>query len=81
MSNVAKIFEKILHNRIYNFVTKYKIISDKQYGFIEKLGTKDALQQIINIRYQNLDENISFSKSLIPMHFQYTQQIWYPSQE
>ena len=54
-SNIEKIFEKILHNIIYNFVTKCSIISDKQYGFIKKLGTKDALQSLTNILYQKLD--------------------------
>ena len=57
VSNIAKIFEKILHNRIYNFVTKCGIISDKQYGFIKKLGTKDALQYLTDILYQKLDKS------------------------
>lgn len=60
VSNIAKIFEKILHNRIYDFVTKgtkENIISDKQYGFIKKLGTKDALQYLTNILYKKLDKS------------------------
>ena len=31
-------------------------MSDKQYEFIKKLGSKDALQHITNILYQNLDK-------------------------
>lgn len=36
--NIAKIFIQITFSKLYNFVTKGKIFSDKQYGF----GSKKA---------------------------------------
>ena len=56
-SNIAKIFEKIIYSRLYNFIMKHKIISDKQFGFMRKRGTKDALNCLTNIIYRNLDKS------------------------
>ena len=58
ISNVAKVFEKMLHNRIYNFILKNKILNTKQYGFIKNRGTKDALNEITNRVYENLDRSM-----------------------
>ena len=49
ISNLAKIYEKILFNRLYNFFTKHKIISNKQFGFIRNRGTTDALSLLTKI--------------------------------
>ena len=35
ISNIAKIFEKIIYNRIYNWITLNHILSETQYGFIK----------------------------------------------
>lgn len=43
ISNVAKIFEKILKNRIESYLEKYNILSDKQLGFRENRSTQDAI--------------------------------------
>ena len=57
ISNIAKVFEKILYNRIYDFVIKNNIISKQQFGFLKNLGTRDALNYVTNILYQNLDRS------------------------
>lgn len=56
ISNIAKIFEKIIHSRIINFINQSKILSEKQFGFIKNIGTKDALSLLSGIIYENLDK-------------------------
>ena len=48
LSDVSKIFEKLLKIRIANFLEKYKILSNKQYGFREGLNTGHAIDQLIS---------------------------------
>ena len=57
ISNLAKIFEKVIYNRINNFVQKNNIINDHQFGFIKRKGTKDALNFITNLIYNKLDKS------------------------
>ena len=37
---ISKIFEKIIYNRLSNFIIKHKIINKNQYSFIPKSNTK-----------------------------------------
>ena len=57
ISNIAKLFEKIIYNRIYQWVTINNILSDKQYGFIKNRETKDAINYITNAIYTKLDQS------------------------
>ena len=41
LGNVSKIFEKIIHKRLMNYLEKFSILSDNQYGFKK---TKDSIQ-------------------------------------
>lgn len=43
LSNVDKIFEKIVHSRLTNFLNRYNIIINNQFGFRKKHSTNDAL--------------------------------------
>lgn len=55
ISNLAKIYEKILKVRICSFLKKYKIMSDKQYGFMEARSTNDAIADLTAKIYNALD--------------------------
>lgn len=57
ISNLAKIFEKIIYHRILEFIEKHKLISKRQYGFMKKLSTRDALNYLTNLIYQRLDKS------------------------
>lgn len=46
LSSFAKIFEKILSNRLLNFFGKFKILNDCQHGFIRNKGTETALYDL-----------------------------------
>lgn len=56
ISVIAKIVEKVLNERLQNFIKKYKLISDKQYGFQEGKSTQDAIINLTQEIYQGLDE-------------------------
>ena len=57
---ISKIFEKVMYSRMYEFIQKYKILYDKQYGFQKGKSTEQALL--------NLQSNIlsKLEKGLIP---------------
>lgn len=57
ISNLAKIFEKAIHCRLLQFFHKYGIITKRQYGFLRKVGTCNALDFITNLIYETLDKN------------------------
>lgn len=57
ISNIAKIFEKIIHIRIIDFISQSKIMSKNQFGFRKNIGTKDALSLITKTIYENLDQS------------------------
>ena len=57
ISNIAKIFEKVIYERIFDFIYKQKILSEKQFGFIKNKGTRDALSYITKRIYENLDKS------------------------
>ena len=54
---LSKIFEKIVHNRLNNFFAKFNIISPNQYGFQKRKGTSDALSNLTEYVYKNLNAN------------------------
>ena len=53
--NIAKIMEKLIQNRLIDFLNKNNVISDKQFGFMKNKGTKDALAFLTNYIYNNLN--------------------------
>lgn len=52
LNTFSKIFEKILKVRLMHFLNKYKIISDRQFGFRQKLSTEDALLEFLTPIYE-----------------------------
>lgn len=67
ISNIAKIFEKIIYSRISDVITKNKILSDKQFGFTKNKGTKDALNYITTKIYENLDKSTPIAITFIDL--------------
>lgn len=55
LSNLAKIFEKILKDRITKFMNKYNIMSQKQYGFREGSSTQDAIVDLVTNIHKAVD--------------------------
>lgn len=56
ISNVAKIFERLVHNRLLDFFLKMGVLSDKQCGFVRGRSTNDALTYITNYIYKSINK-------------------------
>ena len=48
LSSLSKIIEKVVYNRMMNFIDKHNILSSKQFGFRKKMGTDTALANYID---------------------------------
>ena len=46
LSAISKIYEKLIYSRIFEYLTKYDLISSKQFGFRSKFSTIHALSSI-----------------------------------
>lgn len=57
ISNVAKVYEKILKSRFAKFIDKYKILSDRQYGFRNGKSTEDAIAKLTQYVYTSMDSS------------------------
>ena len=57
LSNFGKLFEKLIVKRLLNFLNKYNILSQHQFGFRKNHSTTLALINIIDNIYQNLNDN------------------------
>ena len=58
LSNLSKIFERAMYNRIDQFLDEYNIIYDLQFGFRKKHSTNHALLSIIEKIRSNMDNGI-----------------------
>ncbi|MCH2405870.1 MAG: reverse transcriptase family protein, partial [Nitrosopumilus sp.] len=57
LSNFKKIFEKLMHKRLYDFLEKQNSIFVKQFGFRKKHSTTHALTDLTEHIRQALDDN------------------------
>lgn len=57
ISNLAKILEKLTKTRLISFLNKYKIISNKQFGFLQNKSTSDAIALLTKKVYSALDNS------------------------
>ena len=55
LSNIGKIFERIMYNRIEDFLDEHNIIYEYQFGFRKKYSTNHALLSITEQIRTNLD--------------------------
>lgn len=56
LSSFNKVIEKILYKRLMNFVSKYNLLYNKQFGFREKSNTEVAVIELVNDIRQNIDK-------------------------
>ena len=57
LSDINRIFEKLVYNRINNFISKHKILCPSQYGFRKHCSTEHALLDIVGKIQKYMDEN------------------------
>ena len=56
LSPFAKMFEKILYQQLYNFLTKQNVLCDYQFGFGEGHSTSFTVTDVDNFILQNCDQ-------------------------
>ena len=57
LSNINKIIEKIMHERLYSFLEQHKCIYELQFGFRAKHSTSHALIDLIEDVRNSIDNN------------------------
>ena len=55
LPSISKILERLMYNRLYNFLADHNIISKKQYGFRENYSTYMALIDLVDNISSNID--------------------------
>ena len=58
LSNVSKIFERVVYNRVEHFLIEHDILYPHQYGFRKKYSTNHAILSILEEIRHNLDKGI-----------------------
>ena len=54
---ISKVFERVIYARLINYIDKFDLLSNNQYGFRKKRSTIDALTNVIEqIRCASNDE-------------------------
>lgn len=56
LSVFSKIFEKLLVNRIVNFLNKYNVLYKYQYGFRKGCSTATAIVELVDFLLDNIDK-------------------------
>ena len=55
LSNISKIYERIMYNRVYDFILKENALYDLQYGFQKGASTAHALVNLVENIKKSLD--------------------------
>ena len=55
LPQLSKILERLIKNRILNFINKHNIINDCQYGFRNNISTADAISETVDIISDKLE--------------------------
>ena len=58
LMHANKIFEKLIHKRLYSFLQKMNILDKNQYGFRKKHSTAYAIYDLIENKLKNLDDDL-----------------------
>lgn len=57
LSNLAKIMEKLIKSRLFDFVAKFGLLQSNQYGFQPNKSTEDALIEFTKTIINNMESN------------------------
>ena len=58
LSQFNKVFEKILYNRIYSHLIRYKLLREYQFGFRKNSSTTLAISKIYDESLNNIDQGM-----------------------
>ena len=54
---LSKIFEKVVHHQLYNYLQSFNLLSSVQFGFRKNLSTSNAINSMLQYVYEELDKN------------------------
>ena len=71
LPTLSNVLEKVVHKRVYSFLTQNEIVCNHQYGFRRKHSTIDAITKFVTDATSSLDDKDSvfvwtFLRHLIP---------------
>ena len=55
---VSKVMERILYDQLYDYLTKFQLLNDCQFGFCNSHSTATALLDCTNSWYMNIDKKL-----------------------
>ena len=58
LSQFNKVFEKLLYTRIYSYVMRFDLLSDRQFGFRKNSSTMLAINKIYDELLSNIDQGV-----------------------
>ena len=58
LSNFNRIFEKIMYNRMKDFIEKHDLLHSSQYGFRQANSTQRAILDILESIQTNMDKKL-----------------------
>ena len=58
LTQINKVFEKLIHKRLLSFLTKYKIISKQQFGFRKRHSTSHSITCLYEKLIANLENEL-----------------------
>ena len=64
---VGKLFEKLLHKRILDFLIKHKVLSGRQLGFLIKRSTVDAIMETFEALFERKEQHKPFQCTLLDL--------------
>ena len=67
LSNLSKIFEKLVKVRIVRYLEKYNILAKRQYGFRESCNTSMAIDYLTENIYETLDTFTSMAVTFLDL--------------
>ena len=56
---LSKIFEKVVTDQLYSFFDHFKLFSSSQFGFRKNLSTSNAISNMLQFIYNNLDNGFT----------------------
>jgi len=59
LSIFSKLLERLMHKRLYSYLTKFNILFDRQFGFRHNHSTVMALIEIVDNIRENIDNGLS----------------------
>ena len=60
----SKILERLMYNRLYNFLTEHNILSTNQFGFRKKYSTFLALMDLVDNISKNIRRKLQYRNFL-----------------